>query len=133
MIFSVTLVKADVAAGVCCRDEFCMDQADFDMYSRIRELGYITLGMKCKLIAHKLGTKRWVPMLRRYVAYEPPWRYYYIVCNSTKLLCEHKMDIITYIIQLLHWSKGIMLVDGPRKLVKSFGLGIIHALLDVGI
>jgi len=43
---------------------------------------------------------------------------------------EHKMDIITYINQLLHWSKGILLVDGPRKLVKSFGLGIIHALLD---
>jgi rhamnosyltransferase len=69
-------------------------------------------------------------MLRRYVAYEPPWRYYYIVRNSTKLLFEYKMDIITYIIQLLHWGKGILLVDGPRKLVKSFGLGIIHALLD---
>ena len=40
------------------------------------------------------------------------------------------MEIITYIIQLLYWGKGISLVDGPRKLVKSFGLGIIHALLD---
>jgi len=85
-IFSGTLIRADVAAKVCCRDEFFMDQADHDMYSRIRELGYLTLGIKCKLIDHKLGTKRWVPMLCRYVAYEPPWRYYYIVRNSTKLL-----------------------------------------------
>jgi len=69
-------------------------------------------------------------MLRRYVAYEPPWRYYYIVRNSTKLLFEHKMDIITYINQLLYWGNGILIVDRPRELVKSFGLGIIHALLD---
>jgi hypothetical protein len=40
------------------------------------------------------------------------------------------MDIITYVIQLLHWGKGILLVDGPRKLIKSFGLGIIRAILD---
>jgi hypothetical protein len=69
-------------------------------------------------------------MLRRYVDYEPPWRYYNIVQSSTKLLFTHKIDIITYIIPLLHWGKGILLVDGPRKLIKSFGLGIIHALLD---
>jgi rhamnosyltransferase len=85
-VFSGALIRADVAAKVCCRDEFFMDQADFDMYSRIRELGYITLGIKCKLIDHKLGTRRWVPMLCRYVPYEPPWRYYYVVRNSTKLL-----------------------------------------------
>jgi len=60
-VFSGTLIRADVAARVCCRDEFFIDQADHDMYSRIRELGYLTLGIKCKLIDHKLGTKRWVP------------------------------------------------------------------------
>ena len=85
-VFSGTLIRANVAARVCCRDEFFMDQADHDMYSRIRELGYLTLGIKCKLIDHKLGTKRWVPVLRRYVAYEPPWRYYYIVRDSTVII-----------------------------------------------
>jgi len=101
-IFSGTLIRADVAAGICCRGDFFLDQADFDMSSRIRELGYLTFGIKCKLIDHKLGTKRWVPMLRRYVPYEPPWRYYYIVRNSTKLIFEHKMDIVKYINQLLN-------------------------------
>jgi hypothetical protein len=40
------------------------------------------------------------------------------------------MDIVKYIHQLLYWGTGILLVDGPRKPIKSFGLGIIHALLD---
>ena len=44
-VFSGTLVRADVAVGVCCRDDFFLDQADHDMYSRIRGLGYITLGV----------------------------------------------------------------------------------------
>jgi len=44
-IFSGTLIRADVAARVCCRDDFFLDQADHDMYSRIRGLGYITLGV----------------------------------------------------------------------------------------
>jgi len=42
-VFSGTLIRADVAARVCCRDDFFLDQADHDMYSRIRELGYFTL------------------------------------------------------------------------------------------
>jgi len=44
-VFSGTLIRADVAARVCCKDDFFLDQADHDMYSRIRGLGYITLGV----------------------------------------------------------------------------------------
>jgi rhamnosyltransferase len=107
-----------------------MDQADFDMYSRIRELGYLTLGIKCKLIDHKLGTKRWVPMLRRYVPYEPPWRYYYIIRNSTRLLLEDRMDFAFYMQQLINWGIRILLADGPWELIRPLGLGIIHAILN---
>ena len=57
-VFSGTLVRADVAVRVCCRDDFFLDQADHDMYSRIRELGYITLGINCRLVNHRLGTMR---------------------------------------------------------------------------
>jgi len=35
-VFSGTLIKGDVAVRVCCRDDFFLDQADHDMYSRIR-------------------------------------------------------------------------------------------------
>jgi rhamnosyltransferase len=58
-IFSGTLIRADIAARVCCRDDFFLDQADHDMYSRIRELGYLTLSIDCRLIDHRLGTVRW--------------------------------------------------------------------------
>jgi len=58
-IFSGTLIRADVAARVCCRDDFFLDQADHDMYPRIREFGYLTLSVNCKLVDHRLGTVRW--------------------------------------------------------------------------
>jgi len=83
-VFSGTLVRADVAARVCCRDDLFLDQADFDMYSRIRELGYLTLGINCRLVNHRLSTMRWSKTLHKPIGYEPPWRYYYIARNSTR-------------------------------------------------
>jgi len=32
------ILNTDVAFGVCCRNDFFLDQADYDMYSRIRSL-----------------------------------------------------------------------------------------------
>jgi len=133
-IFSGTLVRADVAVRVCCRDDFFLDQADHDMYSRIRELGYITLGINCRLVDHRLGVRRWVPIIsnifHRSVNYEPPWRYYYIIRNSTRLLLEGRMDFAFYMRQLIDWGVRMLLADGPWKLIKQLGLGIIHAILN---
>jgi len=129
-VFSGTLVRADVAARVRCRDDFFLDQADHDMYSRIRELGYLTLGINCRLVDHRLGTMRWSKTLHKSIDYEPPWRYYYIVRNSTKLLIEGRMDFTIYRRQLTYWSIRILFVDGPWKLIKPLGLGIIHAILN---
>jgi len=36
------------------------------MTPELENLDTSRLGIKCKLIDHKLGTKRWVPMLRSY-------------------------------------------------------------------
>jgi len=129
-VFSGTLVRADVAVGVCCRDDFFLDQADHDMYSRIRELGYLTLGINCRLVDHRLGTKCWSKILHKLIGYEPPWRYYYIVRNSTRLLIEGRMDPVFYIRQLIDWGVRILLADGPWRLIKPLGLGIIHAMLN---
>ena len=62
-IFSGNLIRADVGARVCCGDDFFLDQADFDMYSRIRELGCLMLGINCRLVDHRLGTVRWAPII----------------------------------------------------------------------
>ena len=129
-VFSGTLVRADVAVGVCCRDDLFLDQADHDMYSRIRELGYLTLGINCRLVDHRLGTMRWSKTLHKLINYEPPWRYYYMVRNSTRLLIEGRVDPAFYIRQLIDWGVIILLTDGPWRLIKPLGLGIIHALLN---
>jgi len=133
-IFSGTLIKAEIALKSCCREEFFLDQADHDMYSRIREQGYLTISINCKLVDHKLGQKRWIKILsnisRKPLDYEPPWRYYYIVRNSTKLLLENRLDFKTYINQLRYWGIRIIFGDGIKAFIKSFGLGLIHALLN---
>jgi rhamnosyltransferase len=132
--FSGTLVKASIAERVCCRDDFFLDQADHDVDFNIRRLGYLVLGINCRLINHKLGIKRWIPilsnMLHRSVSYEPPWRYYYIIRNSTRLLIEGKMNVTFYTRQLIDSSIRIFFADGPWALIKPLGLGIIHALLN---
>jgi rhamnosyltransferase len=133
-IFSGTLVKTEIALRVCCRGEFFLDQADHDMYSKIRERGYLTLIINCKLVDHELGQKRWIKILsnvyRKPLDYEPPWRYYYIVRNSTKLLLEGRMDFNTYISQLMYWGIRVLFANGVRAFTKSFGLGLMHVLLN---
>jgi rhamnosyltransferase len=104
------------------------------MYFRIREQGYLTISINCKLVDHKLGQRRWIKILsnisRKPSDYEPPWRYYYIVRNSTKLLLENRLDFKTYIDQLMYWGIRIIFADGIKVFIKSFGLGLIHALLN---
>jgi rhamnosyltransferase len=133
-IFAGSLVKSEIAIKTCCRDEFFLDSADHDMYSRIRELRYLTLTISCKLVDHKLGKIMWIPVvsniLCRPTYYEPPWRYYYIVRNSTRLLIEGRIDSLFYIRQIIDWGIKIIFVDGFKKFIKPFGLGLLHALLN---
>jgi len=132
--FSGTLIRSDIALKSCCRDDFFLDQADHDLYSKIREQGYLTLRINCKLIDHEPGQRRWIRILsditRKPLDYEPPWRYYYIVRNSTKLLIERRIDFKTYIHQLMYWGIRILFADGIKAFLKSFGLGLMHALIN---
>lgn len=52
-----------MALKTCYRIEFFLDQADYYMYSRIREQGYLTIAINCKLVKHRLGQKRWTKIL----------------------------------------------------------------------
>jgi rhamnosyltransferase len=80
------------------------------------------------LIDHKLGRKRWVPIissiLGRAIDYEPPWRYYYIVRNSKVLLREGLMDPAFYVRQLLYFGVRVLLADDFAK-----ALGVPHGLM----
>ena len=134
-IFAGTLIKSEVAFKVCCRDSFFLDQADFDLYSKVRELGYLTVVVDCKLVDHWLGKNYSIPafskiLQRKTINYEPPWRFYYIVRNSTKLLIEGRMDLVFYVKQLIRWSIPIFYINGPKVFIKMLGLGLSHALLN---
>jgi len=116
--FSGTLIKANVVVKSCCREDFFLDHSDFDMYARIRELGFLTLIISCKLVDQELGQMRYIKVLSTVfhgpLDYEPPWRYYYIVRNGTILFMEGRMDFRTYIDQLTYWGIRVLFADGVK-------------------
>ena len=128
--FSGTLIKSEIAMKTCCRTDFFLDQADNDLYFKVRKMGLLTLQIKCRLIDHRLGIKVYMPLLRRIVSYEPPWRYYYIVRNSTILLREGALDPVNYLLQLINYGLLILLRDNIKGFLKPLGLGFMHALLN---
>jgi len=64
------------------------------------------------------------------VDYQLPWRYYYTVRNSPKLLIEGMMDFTFYRWQLISWGIRILLTEGAWRLIKPLGPSIIHAILN---
>ena len=60
-------------------------------------IGYFTPSVNCKLVDHRLGIVRWSKILHKLIDYEPPWRYYYIIRNSIRLLIEGRIDPAFYI------------------------------------
>ncbi|WP_054850135.1 glycosyltransferase [Vulcanisaeta sp. JCM 14467] len=113
--FSGSLIRHDIALRTCCRSDFFLDQADFDLYFRVKKMGFLTLELNCKLIDHKIGNEIYIPLLRRTVSYEPPWRYYYIARNSTILFKERKIHSHIYLGQLLYWGLIVLFHDGFRN------------------
>jgi rhamnosyltransferase len=131
--FSGSLVRAEVFKKIKFRENFFLDQADFDFYSRVWEHGYIALLVDCKLIDHPIGKREWIPVLSKLrgemLQYEPPWRYYYIVRNSTILLIERRLYIGFYLSQLVRWGLRILFKDGFFAFIKPLALGLFHGLL----
>lgn len=133
-IFSGSLVKAElIKRGVKAREEFFLDQADYDFYNQIRRLGFITVKYGEKLIDHRVGVKVLLPSLRRPYKrriwiYEPPWRFYYVVRNSTVLLMERGLDIKSYVEQLIAFIIPLLFADGITRTLKVLVLGLAHGL-----
>lgn len=106
IIFSGSIIKADVFRihkDISVREDFFLDQADFDLFWQIRKKGYKIFSIGKKMISHELGkpfNKPFIFLVKPKV-YEPSWRYYYIVRNSTLLLKERKMSFRVYIKQLI--------------------------------
>ena len=101
------------------REEFFIDQVDFDFDFKVRKLGYKIILADGYLIDHRLGVK--VGKL----SYEPKFRIYYIIRNSTVLLIEGKIPISNYVYQIAYWSLSSVLHYGIFSYLRIFMNGII--------
>jgi len=135
-IFSGCIIKAQVIkSGIKIRREFFLDQADHDFFAEIRRRGYMVIA-RCDedLAKHRLGlklqTRIKIPFAKtsNYHIYEPPWRYYYIIRNSTVLVMEGKLSLLTYIEQAIKYFIPLLVVDGSVKALKALILGLAHGL-----
>jgi rhamnosyltransferase len=122
VITSGNLVRIDVFNKLKFREEFFMDQVDFDFDYEVRKLGYRIVLADGYLIDHILGIK-----LGK-LAYEPLFRVYYIIRNSTVLLIERKISIIIYASQIARWSISSILHDGIFKYFRTLITGVTDGL-----
>jgi len=135
-IFSGCIIRAQIIkSGVKIRKEFFLDQADHDFFTEIRRRGYLVIARCGKDLAeHRLGVRLKarvkIPFLKTldYLIYEPPWRFYYIVRNSTVLVMEGKLNVLTYIRQLCSYFIALTIVDGFIQSFRMLVLGLTHGL-----
>ena len=136
--FSGMIIHSDVIIreNMRIREDFFLDQADFDLFSTLKGKGYKLLTTGMKLINHKVGISdscleslRKRIIIRRFSSpgIEPLWRFYYVVRNSTVLLIERRIKLTFYLFQLLRWAITLFLCS--RKKLKIVQV-IIKGLTD---
>ncbi|MEM3829818.1 MAG: glycosyltransferase [Conexivisphaerales archaeon] len=99
--------------GLKYREEFFMDQVDFDLSYQIRKMGKQILVTKKKTLDHRVGTR--VSWLGKEFGIESDWRLYLLYRNSTVLLKEKKITLQFYLHQALYHIIIRLLGSGVRK------------------
>lgn len=122
MITSGNLVRAEVFNSLKFREEFFMDQVDFDFDYNLRKLGYKIILADGYFIDHRLGTKL------GNLPHELLFRVYYIIRNSTVLLMERKLTITEYAFQIAFWSRSTVLHEGIVSYLGTFFIAIIDGI-----
>ena len=115
-------VKSDVYSRVRYREDFFMDLIDHDFSYELRKLGYNILLFTHKAIEHKLGRKF------SFITYEPGFRVYYIVRNSTILLRERKMTLFTYLRYVVYFPMALAITGQLLSSLHSTLSGIIDGM-----
>ncbi|MEM3845168.1 MAG: hypothetical protein QXU98_05650 [Candidatus Parvarchaeota archaeon] len=87
-------------SGLKYREEFFMDQVDFDLSYQIRKMGKQILVTKRKTLDHKVGKR--VSRLGKEFGIESDWRLYLLYRNSTVLFKEKKITLRFYLHQALY-------------------------------
>jgi rhamnosyltransferase len=106
VIGSGSVIRSGVYKTLRYREEFFLDQADFDLDYNIRKLGYKIVLADGYLMDHLLGME--MGSLR----YEPPFRMYYIVRNSVVMLMEGSFPLRDFLPYVSYWSRSTIMHDG---------------------
>jgi rhamnosyltransferase len=130
VISSGSLIRADVAGAHRYEEAFFMDQVDTAFCLALRRAGLATLEYRSAiLLDHRLGTE--VATGTGPVVYEPGFRIYYLVRNSTVLWRRRWLADELYLLQVVRLSRAFLLVNGiaagPR-LGAILVLGVFDAL-----
>lgn len=125
-ITSGNIVKMDVFDKIEYRDDFFIDGVDFDFDYEVRKFGYSIVKYNFHSIDHRLGIKK------NGLLYEPDYRIYYIIRNSTVLLIEKKINLKMYTFQAFMWIM-FSILNGKLyhsivALISGFIDGINHNL-----
>ena len=115
-----------IASGVGVRKDFFLDQADFEFYDSMRSRGFKIIDLGWGIERHRLG--RIVELKGRYLRYEPPARFYYIVRNSTVRLLERREAPLFYIRQIRSFLIPLVLIDGLKIALRTLFLGLTDGI-----
>ncbi|MGC9124419.1 MAG: glycosyltransferase, partial [Thermoplasmata archaeon] len=103
-IISGSIVNSKVYEnGIRYREEFFLDQIDFDFDYNVKVHGFKIITTTYKSTEHELG-KNVNAFLIKNVKYENDWRIYLISRNSFKLLMERKINLLFFIRQMMYWG-----------------------------
>ncbi|MHB1709459.1 MAG: glycosyltransferase [Thermoplasmataceae archaeon] len=116
------VVSMEVYKSIKYREDFFLDQIDLDFDFDLKKAGYTLVAYNIKSIDHKLG------VIGRNTIYEPGYRLYYIVRNSTTMLIEGKIEFKIYISQIRYWTVHLFKEKGLYPVFKPFTLGFLHGV-----
>lgn len=128
-VISGSIININVfKSGIRYREEFFADQVDFDFDYEVQARGFKIKFLKNKYLDHELGKINPIKKIR----YEPPWRIYLIIRNSTKLYEEKKIKFSIWALQIsqnsLEFLRGCE-IDSLKKL-KILTLIYFYAIKD---
>ena len=118
-IISGSIVNSKIfSLGIAYREEFFMDQIDFDFDYNVIINKFKIIKTNFKGQDHELG-KKLKTIIGKSTNYEPDWRIYLMARNSFKLLIEKKFRFIDFFNQFLGWYIRYVVVK-PFKFKKIF-------------
>lgn len=121
-ITSGKIMNLEVFKSVKYREEFFLDQIDVDLDFDLKKAGFMIVAYNRESIDHKLGVGG------EKTVFEPGYRLYYIIRNSTVMLIEGKIGVHFYTRQIRYWTVNLFKEKGLCAVLKPFTFGFLHGL-----